>query len=127
MFALVIWGSLVAVVPMLILSLIVEGPRSIIDTYHQVTWVGASSLLYIVYGSTLLGYGLWNWLLSRYPVGVIVPFTLLVPIVGVLSAVLVLGEPFETWKLVAGLLVIGGLGINLFSAYFISHRAVGTA
>lgn len=127
MFALVIWGSLVAVVPMFVLSLIVEGPQSMIDTYHHVTWVGSSSLLYTVYGSTLVGYGVWNWLLSRYPVGVIVPFTLLVPIVGVLSSILILGEPFETWKLLAGLLVVGGLCINLFSTYLVSQRTVGVA
>ncbi len=127
MFALVIWGSLVAVVPMLLLSLIFEGPQSMLYTYHHVTWVGASSLLYTVYGSTLVGYGIWNWLLSRYPVGVIVPFTLLVPIVGVLSSVLILAEPFEAWKLLAGLLVIGGLCINLLSTYIVNQRAVGAA
>lgn len=127
MFALVIWGSFVAFIPMLVLSLIVEGPKSIMYTYHHVTWVGASSLLYTVYASTLVGYGVWNWLLARYPVGIIVPFTLLVPIVGVLSSILILAEPFETWKLLAGFLVIGGLGINLFSTYLVSQRAEGIA
>src|SRR3990167_2722475 len=105
MFSLVIWGSLVAVIPMFILSLIVEGQPRILYMYHHVTWVAMSALLYTVYASTLVGYGVWNWLLSRYPVGFIVPFTLLVPIVGVLSSILVLGEPFEVWKLMAGLLV----------------------
>ena len=39
--------------------------------------------------------------------------TLLVPVVGVLSSVLILDEPFYPWKIAAGLLVIAGLGINL--------------
>src|SRR3990167_7028384 len=126
-FSLVVWGSFVAFIPMLALSLIIEGPKSIMYTYYHVTWVGVYSLLYTVYLSTLIGYGVWNWLLSRYAVGVIVPFTLLVPIVGVLSSILVLGEPFERWKLVAGLLVVGGLCINLLRTYLGRQRVVSTA
>lgn len=118
MIALVVWGSFAAFIPMLVLSLIFEGPGNIAYSYHHLTWIGTSSLLYIVYASTWVGYGVWNWLLSRYPVGIIVPFTLLVPVVGVLSSVLILGEPFQLWKLVAGLLVISGLCINILSARF---------
>jgi len=47
-------------------------------------------------------------------------FLQLVPIVGVLSSVLLLGEAFQFWKLVAGLLVIGGLCINLLGARLFS-------
>lgn len=118
MIALVIWGSFIASIPMSILTLVFEGPGSIIHSCHHLTWLGATSLLYIVYASTWIGYGIWNWLLSRYPVGMIVPFTLLVPVVGILSSVLILGEPFQPWKLVAGLLVISGLCINLLSTRF---------
>ncbi len=116
MIALVIWGSFVASLPMLMLALVYDGPQAIISSLQQMSWHGTSSLLYIVYISAWIGYGVWNWLLSRYSVGTVVPFTLLVPIVGVLSSVLILGEPFQLWKLVAGLLVISGLFINLFGA-----------
>lgn len=115
MVALVIWGSFAAVIPMFIVALLFEGPSSIISTFHHLTWRGGSSLLYIVYISTWVGYGVWNWLLSRYPIGTIVPFTLLVPLVGLLSSVVVLGEPFQLWKLASGLLVISGLCINIIS------------
>jgi O-acetylserine/cysteine efflux transporter len=118
MIALVVWGSFVAAAPMLLLSLIFEGPGSIVFTYHHLTWLGVTSVLYIVYASTWIGYGAWNWLLSRYPISVIVPFTLLVPIVGIMSSVLVLGEHLQSWKLLAGLLVISGLCINLLGARF---------
>lgn len=113
--AVIVWSSFVACLPMFLLSLLFEGPSSIVTTYEQLTWKGILSLLYIVYISTWVGYGVWNWLISRYPVGMIVPFTLLVPVVGILSSVLVLGEPFYLWKLVAGLLVISGLCINLLT------------
>ncbi len=118
MIALVIWGSFVAFVPMLILALFVEGQDKLIYSYQHLTRLGISSLFYIVYVSTWVGYGVWNWLLSRYAISAIVPFTLLVPVVGVLSSVLILGEPFQLWKLTAGLLVITGLCINVLSTRF---------
>ncbi|HAT6977776.1 TPA: EamA family transporter [Legionella pneumophila] len=113
--AVIVWSSFVACLPMFILSLVFEGPASFVTTYEHVTWKGILSLLYIVYISTWVGYGVWNWLISRYPVGMVVPFTLLVPVVGILSSVFILGEPFYLWKLVAGLLVISGLCINLLT------------
>lgn len=114
----VVWGSFVACLPMFTLSLIFEGPQSIVTSYNHLTWKGIGSLLYIVYASTWVGYGIWNWLIGRYPVGMIVPFTLLIPVVGILSSVLILAEPFQLWKLVSGLLVISGLCINIISTRF---------
>jgi len=127
MISLVVWGCFVASFPMILLSLIIEGPKAIIVSYHHLTWVGILSILYITYVSTWVGYGVWNWLLSRYPVGVVVPFTLLVPIVGVLSSVIVLDEPFQFWKLNAGLLVMGGLGINLLGVSFFMRKTKAEA
>ncbi|HAT1727303.1 TPA: EamA family transporter [Legionella pneumophila] len=113
--AVIVWSSFVACLPMFILSLVFEGPESFVTAYEHMTWKGIFSVLYIVYISTWVGYGVWNWLISRYPVGMVVPFTLLVPVVGILSSVFILGEPFYLWKLVAGLLVISGLCINLLT------------
>jgi len=122
MVALVVWGSFVAFLPMTLLSIFFEGIPSWIHSYHHVSILGVSSTLYIVYASTWVGYGVWNWLISRYPVPTIVPFTLLVPVFGILSAMVVLGEPFKSWKLTAGLLVISGLCINLFGARFFAKK-----
>lgn len=116
MMALVVWGSFVAAVPMDLLSLLIEGPKSMIACYLHVSWHGIVAVLYIVYASTWIGYGVWNWLLSRYPVGMVVPYTLLVPIVGLTSSILILGEPFALWKLYASLLVLIGLAINVFGS-----------
>ncbi|CZG93835.1 TPA: EamA family transporter [Legionella pneumophila] len=113
--AVIVWSSFIACLPMFILSLVFEGPESFVTAYEHMTWKGILSVLYIVYISTWVGYGVWNWLISRYPVGMVVPFTLLVPVVGILSSVFILGEPFYLWKLVAGLLVISGLCINLLT------------
>ena len=115
MMSLVVWGCFVACIPMFILSLAIEGPDNIAYSYQHLTATGVTSLLYIVFISTWIGYGVWNWLIGHYPVGMIVPFTLLVPVVGILSSVIFMGEPFELWKLISGLLVISGLYINVLS------------
>lgn len=117
----VVWSSFIACLPMFIIAYIFEGPSSFSWTYQHISWKGFGALAYIVYVSTWVGYGIWNWLISHYPVGIIVPFTLLVPVVGMMSSVLYLGEPFQMWKLVAGLFVICGLCINIISSrYFVS-------
>lgn len=121
MFALVIWGNLIASLPMLMLSLIFEGPDRLLTSYHHLNGIGVASVCYIAYISTWVGYGVWTWLISRYPVGMVVPFTLLVPIVGIASSMLVLHEPFAWWKLAAGVLVISGLCINLLGARFFTR------
>lgn len=122
MIGLLVWGSFIAFPFMLILSLLVEGPTSMLATAHQLTWSATGSLLYIVYASTWVAYGLWNWLLKRYSVSTVVPFTLLIPIVGILSSVVFLGEPLESWKWLAGLFVISGLAINVLGTNIQAFR-----
>ena len=62
----------------------------------------------------MFGYGAWAWLLARYPAATVSPLSLLVPVFGIGASVILLGEPLESWKIFAGLLVMGGLVLNLF-------------
>lgn len=118
MISLVIWANFIAFFPMLILTFVFEGTSNIVYSYHHITWLGITAVLYIVFASTWIGYGIWNWLLSRHPVGMVVPFTVLIPIVGIMSSVFILGESFQLWKLFSGLLVISGLCINILGTRF---------
>lgn len=112
--ALVVWGSLVVPVPMAVASLLFEGPELIKHSLTHVSGVTIFSVGFIVYASTLVAYSLWSWLLARHPASSIAPFTLLVPIFGMLSSAMLLGEPLPAWKLQAAALVIAGLALNLF-------------
>ncbi|MBN9229363.1 MAG: EamA family transporter [Legionella sp.] len=123
MLGLISWGSFAAAIPMLLLSFVVEGQHQWIETAHRISWKGIGALCYIVYASTWVGYGLWNWLLARYPVGMVAPFTLLVPVVAMVGSVIFLGEAFYLWKLVAGLLVMSGLCINVLGSRLAGIRA----
>ena len=64
-------------------------------------------------GNTIFGYGVWAWLLARYPAATISPFSLLVPVFGMGASALVLAEPLPPWKLLAAGLIMAGLALNL--------------
>lgn len=120
--SLVVWGSFVALPPFCLMTLIFDGPASIVSTIQHFNWMSTLSVLYIVFASTWFGYGAWNWLLSRYPVATIVPFALLVPVCGMMFSTLVLGEPLESWKLKAAFFVIFGLTINMLGQKLLGKK-----
>ena len=111
--SLVIWGSLIAWPLLLTTSLLTDGIDKILYTLEHLSWLSGGTVLYITYLSTLIGFIIWSFLIRHYPLGTVAPFTLLVPIIGFISSFLVLGEPLESWKILAGLLVILGLAINI--------------
>ena len=57
---------------------------------------------------------LWADLLGRYPANTVAPFTLLVPIFGITSSMLLLHEPISMFEVAGGALVFLGLIINTF-------------
>lgn len=112
--ALVAWGSLPVSAAMAAASLVFEGPALIV---HSLTHVSLTAILctaYTVYFSTHVAYSLWSWLLARHPATTITPFALLVPVFGMLTSALLLGEPLPPWKLAAAALVIAGLTLTVF-------------
>jgi O-acetylserine/cysteine efflux transporter len=105
----IVWVSAVAVLPLLGLSLLFEGPAADLAALRDLSWTGVGSILFIAWVSTLLGFGLWNLLLRTYEASAVVPFALLVPVAGMLSGWLLLDETITTTRLAAGALVILGM------------------
>ena len=116
MLSLVTWLSLVPILPLLALSLAFEGPGRIAGALAGATWLSVGSLLYIAVVSTTFGYVAWGHLLKLYPAAVVVPFALLVPVSGTLSAALILGEHFGTLRLAGMVLIFIGLGVLVMPA-----------
>lgn len=120
--ALVIWGGLIPPLPFLALSWWLEGPTLIERSLRGIGWSSILSLAYLAFIATMLGYSLWSYLLSRYPAGKVAPFSLLVPVVGLSSSALLLGErltPLQGWG--AGLVMVGLL-INVFGSRLLAGR-----
>ena len=113
MLAYVVWASAFAIPPLLLLSLLLEGPARIAQALAHADAVAWSAVLWQAVGNTLFGYAAWGWLLARHPAATITPMALLVPVFGLSSAAWALGEPLPAWKLGAAALVLGALALNL--------------
>ncbi len=111
--AFTVWGALAAPLPLLGLSLLTEGWPAISEALSGFSWSDAGLIAFLAYPATLLGGGIWSWLLGRHPASVVAPFTLLVPITGLASGYLVLGEVVTAIEIAGALLVIAGLIVTL--------------
>ena len=103
------WSGLAVPVPAVLLSLLVDGPA---EVGHALTHLPVGALwatAYTAYLASLVGYGLWNHLLGRHPAAAVVPFALLVPVVGMLAAWAVQGETPNAAETVGGLLLLTGV------------------
>lgn len=108
-----IWVSAVPPLPLLFLSYFIEtqSPVDLIISASLSAWV---SIAYVGFISTLLAFALWGRLLSSYPAATVTPFALLIPIVGMLTSGLFLGERLEVSEMFGALLVMCGLIICVF-------------
>ena len=113
MLAYVVWASLFAVPPLLILSLWIEGWPVIVHGLREANLRTWGAVLWQTVGNTMFGYAAWGWLLARHPAATIIPLALLVPVFGMGASAWVLHEPLPFWKLLAAALVLGGLALNL--------------
>ncbi|GAA1795149.1 EamA family transporter [Actinomadura chokoriensis] len=108
-FGFMVWMSLVPPVPLLVLSLVFEGPGALPDSLRHLSLAGVASLAFIAYVATLFGFGAWGWLMRRYEAGTVAMYSLLVPPFGLVSAALLLGEHVGTTRLAGAALIIAGV------------------
>ncbi|OYQ24757.1 EamA family transporter [Sandarakinorhabdus cyanobacteriorum] len=115
MLGFITWSSLFAVPPLAGLALWFEGWPAIETALAATTPAIWAAVAWQAVGNTLFGYGAWGWLLARYPATSVAPTSLLVPVFGMASTAIWLGEDLPPWKLLAAALIIGGLATNLLA------------
>lgn len=113
MLAFVVWASLVPPIPLFALSLAIEGWPAISAALAHPSLGAMGAVAYLAWPTTLLGFGIWSWLMSRHPAATVAPFSLLVPIFGISSAALVLGESLGPHEAIGAALVFSGLALNV--------------
>jgi len=111
--AYMVWSSVFAIPPLVVLSLWLEGWPAVRQGLLQAGWLTWAAVLWQSVGNTLFGYGVWAWLLARYPAASVTPLALLVPVFGMSASAWWLAEPLPGWKIIAALLVISGLALNM--------------
>ncbi len=114
MFSLVVWSSLVPPLPLALASYALEGGPAAWDAVRHMSLLSLACILFIAYAATLFGFGSWNRLLHRYPTPLISPFGLLIPVSGIASGALFLGESLAPAQAVGAALVFAGLLVNVY-------------
>lgn len=115
-FAFIIWSSLFSPIPLFILAYFTQGEIVYIDFFKNLDTTAIFSILFQTYPTTLLGYWVWNSLLTKYPVSTVAPITLLVPIFGLLGSYAIFDETIGSIKILASILIVVALVINTFGA-----------
>jgi len=106
---LIVWSALVPPLPLLLLGFLVTPAGETLTALRQLDGHGLAAIAFLAYGATIFGYGGWSRLLSRYPANRVAPLSLLVPVAGIITARLVLGEHLTTLQWGGCILVLGGL------------------
>jgi O-acetylserine/cysteine efflux transporter len=116
MFALVVWSSLVPPLPLAAISFVVEGGPAVLDAVAGAGAVTWACVLFMAWAATLFGFASWARLLHRYPTALVSPFALLIPISGLASGALFLGESLSPLQTAGVALVLAGLAVNVYGA-----------
>jgi O-acetylserine/cysteine efflux transporter len=114
--ALLVWASMVPPLPLLGLSLVFEGPAEIGDALAGIDAAAIGALLFVSLLSGLFGFAAWTSLLKRHTAASVTPFALLVPVFGIASAALLLGERPSALELAGAVLICAGLAATLAPA-----------
>jgi O-acetylserine/cysteine efflux transporter len=107
----VAWSSIFAVPPLAVLTLAFEGPGAAWHALDSAGFTAWAVVAWQVVGNTLFAFAAWSFLLARYDAATVAPYALLIPIFGMGSSALALGEPLPAWKLAGGALVLAGIAI----------------
>ncbi len=111
--SLTVWSALVVPIPLFALSLLLDGPHAVGTALADFSWKAAVSSLYTAGLASLVGYAVFNTLLSRHAAASVVPWVLLAPVVAMVSAWLLLSQVPNAAEICGGLLLLAGVMVAL--------------
>ena len=114
MLGFVVWASLVPPIPLLALSLWIDGPAQVSAAILGLNAAALAAVVYLAYPTTIFAFAMWAYLLSRHAAATVTPFALLVPVAGILGSIFFLGEAMIPIEALGGAVIVLGLTINVF-------------
>lgn len=103
------WIALLAAPQLLLASWLIEGPQW--QYIPDATWMSWAALLFQAIVIAIFTYWIWYNMMRRYPVNQVIPFTLLLPLIGVAAGALMRDETVTWQMIVGGLATVSGVGI----------------
>jgi O-acetylserine/cysteine efflux transporter len=101
------WTAVLSLLPLLAISALFE-PGSF-TALREASWIGWGAAAYAAVFSSLLGHGVFYWLVQRHPVATVTPYLLLTPVLAVLLGILFWGDRPGPALWVGGAMVLGGV------------------
>ncbi|RZL64979.1 MAG: O-acetylserine/cysteine exporter [Variovorax sp.] len=111
-FPFIVWSSLVPILPFAALAWWTDGPAAMTAQLQSLNVQALLAVAYLAFLATLLAYSLWTRLLQRHPAGRVTPFSLLVPVVGLVAAMTWLGEQPTRMQWIGTAAVLLGMLVN---------------
>jgi O-acetylserine/cysteine efflux transporter len=107
-----------------LMTILLEGnPVHALQAITAENWIGVLILAFL---GCVLPYALWYRLLMRYRIDEVMPFSVLMPVVGVVLSIIELGDPITLGLVIGGLVLTLGLVIIAFGGRW-SRRSVPAA
>lgn len=115
-FGFIVWSSLFAPIPNFICSYYIEGTEAIISSIQGLTIKGYAALFFTIAFATWIAGTIQAYLIKEYSPTVVAPYALLIPIVGMVSSWLFLGDAMSPKTIAACGVVFIGLVVNQLPA-----------
>lgn len=112
MFSLVVWSGLIPPIPMLGMAFMLDTPETLWNIVTNLSGISIFAVVYLAFGATLFGYGVWSVLLGKYPMSKVAPLPLSVPVIALLSARIVLREQLSGMQWLGVTVILIGLIIT---------------
>ena len=123
--AFITWSSLMPILPFIALSAWFDGGVEQwlhASTWQQIPWLAWASIAYLGWVATTLGYGLWTKLIQRYSANRVAPFSLCVPVIGLTTGMLALGETVAPWQWAGAALVVLALVVVIWGGKLAARK-----
>ncbi|MGY1410474.1 MULTISPECIES: DMT family transporter [unclassified Luteimonas] len=101
------WTAALSLLPLLAISAVFEPDG--FAALREATWVGWGGALYAAVFASVLGHGLFFWLVQRHPVAQVTPYLLLTPVFAVLLGIVFWGDRPGPALWIGGAMVLGGV------------------
>ena len=105
------WLGVLAGPQLILASQLFEG--SVVSNIRSADYQAWLIVLYLGLLMNALGYSIWYYVLGIYPVNKILPIMLLLPITGVVTAIMFLGERPDLKVFIGGIVILFGVGMIL--------------
>ena len=107
------WFGVLAGPQLILASQLIEG--NVINNILSADYSAWLIVLYLALLMNILGYSIWYHVLGLFPINKILPIMLLLPVTGVITAIVFLGERPTLKVFIGGIIILVGVGIILFT------------